>query len=238
MAPRRRPVHPPPDRPPPCGPARRHGAGRRPSRSTRDTPVENERRPPPPSPLTARASSPTMPVVGRCRVVGHPEDGHDLLAEADDRRLRDRATCTDGLQAVANRSCAERSSSPGEGARRLVRVQLGDHHHHRAADVPAEGVGVAGDPLRGAGPAGEDVAQEVGLVLALDRRDRQGLGDGQRRDRRRPLQAGARRRRSSPARRRRRRGVRGRASRPRCGRRRGWRPRRRRDASPPARPRR
>ena len=98
---------------------------------------------------------------------------------------------------------------------------LGHDDDQRAVDVPAERGGVPATALGRPGPAGQDVAQEVGPVLALDRRDRLGLGDRQRGDRRRPLQqvhvvVGRAR-----GRRRRRRAGRGRARRPRSGRRRG-----------------
>ena len=57
----------------------------------------------------------------------------------------------------------------GAGSSGLRRVDLGGHHDDRAAQVPAEGRRVLGDVLLVAGARRKQVAQEVALVLVLDR---------------------------------------------------------------------
>ena len=91
-------------------------------------------------------------------------------------------------QAAPNRSCHAGAWPAGRLVPRPGRVDLGGHHDHRPAQVPAERVAVLHDVLVRAGPAQEEVAQEVALVLVLDRRHGLLAGDQQRRDGRGPLQ--------------------------------------------------
>ncbi len=111
----------------------------------------------------------------------------DLLAEAGhgDRGVAG----PDGLGPGAHEAVLEGAHLVGRaGGLGVVLVGLGDDDDEGAVDVPAEGGRVRGGLGGVAGPSGEGVAEELGAVLALDRRDRLVLGDGQRGDGGGPLE--------------------------------------------------
>ena len=154
----------------------------------RDTPVEKLRRPPPPSPRTTLAISPTVRITASG--VGVGADGSSattswLKPATGTLVSRARTACT---QARTNRSCSERTSS-GERvvSSSFSSVSATTTTIGRAMSQPSEAAcddGVGRVP----GAPGEGVAQELGAVLALDRRDGLLLGDGQGRDGGRPLE--------------------------------------------------
>ena len=60
------------------------------------------------------------------------------------------------------------------------RIQFRDDGHQRPVDLPTQCSAMGNHGIPVAGAAGQDVAQEVASVLALDRAHRQLLGDRQR----------------------------------------------------------
>ena len=177
------------DRPPGLGVGRR--AARRCAAATRLTPTENGRRPPPLSPATAVTARRTTswPATGSSSPSATRQQGDHLGGEVD-------ASAMPGATVVGD-------LPPGGGepllplpplrARttgvRRRRVDLGGDHDDRAGAGPSRtSSACSATYAASAGPAQQQVAQEVALVLVLDGRDRLLAGDQQRGDRGRPLE--------------------------------------------------
>ena len=78
----------------------------------------------------------------------------------------------DGMRPGPGEALLEEAHLVGVAGRAVVvLVGLGDDDDHRPVDVPAERARVGDGLDRGAGATGEGVAEELGAVLALDRRD-------------------------------------------------------------------